>query len=56
MGRTPLKVFDYKRKEPFLLSAGDSLRFVPISAEEYAAIEKAENEGGYHPKRTKKAG
>jgi len=55
LGRTPLKVFDYKRKEPFLLSAGDSLRFVPISAEEYAAIEKAENEGGYHPKRTKKA-
>jgi len=56
LGRTPLKVFDYKRKEPFLLSAGDSLRFVPISAEEYAAIEKAESEEGYHPKRTKKAG
>jgi KipI family sensor histidine kinase inhibitor len=56
LGRTPLKVFDYERKEPFLLSAGDSLRFVPISAEEYAAIEKAENEGGYHPKRTRKAG
>jgi KipI family sensor histidine kinase inhibitor len=56
LGRTPLKVFDYARKDPFLLSAGDSLRFVPISEDEYAAIEKAENEGGYHTKRTRKAG
>ena len=56
MGRTPLKMFDYKRKEPFLVSAGDYLKFVPVSAEEYAVIEKAENEGCYQPKRHRKAG
>ena len=56
MGRTPLKIFDYGRREPFLLSAGDYLKFVPVSEEQYAAIEKAENEGRYIPKRTRKAG
>jgi len=55
MGRTPLKIFDYQRKEPFLLSAGDYLKFVPVSAEEYAAIAKAENEGLYKPMRRGKA-
>jgi inhibitor of KinA len=54
LGRTPLKVFNYERSEPFLLNAGDYLKFVPVSAEEYAAIEKAENSGGYRPKRYRK--
>jgi KipI family sensor histidine kinase inhibitor len=56
LGRTPLKVFNYERSEPFLLSAGDYLKFVPVSAEEYAAIEQAENEGAYRPKRYRKGG
>jgi KipI family sensor histidine kinase inhibitor len=54
MGRTPLKVFNYERPKPFLLAAGDYLKFVPISGEEYDAIEKAENEGSYQPKRSRK--
>ena len=31
IGRTPLKLFDPNRQQPFLLSAGNWLRFVPIS-------------------------
>lgn len=54
LGRTPLKVFNYERSEPFLLSAGDYLKFVPVSAGEYASIEKAEAGGGYSPKRYRK--
>jgi KipI family sensor histidine kinase inhibitor len=54
MGRTPLKVFNYERPKPFLLTAGDYLKFVPVSAQEYAAIEKAENEGTYRPKQYRK--
>jgi KipI family sensor histidine kinase inhibitor len=56
LGRTPLKVFNYERSEPFLLSAGDYLKFAPISAREYAAIEKAEAEGTYRAKRYRKTG
>lgn len=33
IGRTPLKVFDASRDNPFLWEAGDSLRFVPQSGE-----------------------
>ncbi|MDR2768520.1 MAG: 5-oxoprolinase subunit PxpB [Treponema sp.] len=54
LGRTPLKVFNYERAEPFLLSAGDYLKFVPVSEKEYAALEKAENEGTCRPKRYRK--
>ncbi|MDR1317560.1 MAG: 5-oxoprolinase subunit PxpB [Spirochaetales bacterium] len=56
LGRTPLKIFNYERSDPFLLAAGSYLKFVPISGEEYEAIEKAENEGSYQPKRYRKAG
>ncbi|SDW42728.1 5-oxoprolinase subunit PxpB [Paenibacillus sp. CF384] len=31
IGLTPLRLFDPKRSEPFLLRMGDALRFVPIS-------------------------
>lgn len=37
IGRTPLQLFDPQRKTPNLLKAGDEVRFVAISAEEYAA-------------------
>jgi inhibitor of KinA len=35
IGRTPIKLFDARRQPPVLLEAGDSIRFVPISREEY---------------------
>jgi KipI family sensor histidine kinase inhibitor len=54
LGRTPLKIFNYERPDPFLLAAGSYLKFVPISGREYAAIETAENQGNYRPKRYRK--
>jgi inhibitor of KinA len=38
IGRTPLRLFDPARPEPFLVHAGDSVRFVPIDR---AAFERA---------------
>jgi inhibitor of KinA len=33
IGRTPVKLFDLTRAEPFLYKAGDRVRFVPVSKE-----------------------
>lgn len=40
IGRTPLRLFDASRTEPFLLHPGDRVRFEPISRE---AFESAQN-------------
>jgi KipI family sensor histidine kinase inhibitor len=36
VGRTPLKLFDLARASPFLLKPGDTVRFHPITAGDYA--------------------
>lgn len=38
LGRTPLKLFDYFRKNPFLLKAGQYLEFYPINQKEFDSI------------------
>jgi inhibitor of KinA len=38
LGSTPLKMFDLDRNPPVLLSPGDHVAYVPISAEEYDHI------------------
>jgi KipI family sensor histidine kinase inhibitor len=38
IGRTPLRLFDPRRPDPFLFRAGDSLRFVPITEEEFFRV------------------
>lgn len=38
IGRTPLRLFDPARKNPFLYAAGDLIRFVPITKEVYAQM------------------
>ncbi len=38
VGRTPLKLFDPSNDPPTYLSAGDRVRFVPITEEEYLAL------------------
>jgi inhibitor of KinA len=38
IGRTPLKLFDPAADPPCLLRAGDEVRFVPLSEEQYRAI------------------
>jgi inhibitor of KinA len=35
IGKTPLRLFDRQRSDPFLLSPGDSLQFVPITKDEF---------------------
>ncbi len=38
IGRTPLKLFDPASDEPFVYSAGDFIKFTPITEEEYLSI------------------
>ena len=40
LGRTPLRLFDPARAEPSLLAPGDRVRFVPIDAAAFAAMEQ----------------
>ena len=45
IGRTPLELFNPQRESPCLLSAGDRIRFVPISAQQFQDIAQ---DGGRH--------
>jgi inhibitor of KinA len=38
IGRTPLKLFDLSRESPFLLRAGDSVRFRSITSDEFQSF------------------
>jgi inhibitor of KinA len=51
IGRTPLRLFDPTpgAPRPFLLSAGDGLRFVPVGREEFDALARAVAEGRHAP-------
>jgi KipI family sensor histidine kinase inhibitor len=42
IGRTPLKLFDPESADPVLLSAGQYVRFYPISYERYQDIERGD--------------
>lgn len=44
LGRTPLKIFDPQKDNPFLFQAGDEVSFYSITAEEYLKIENDENQ------------
>lgn len=46
LGRTPLRVFDPRRSDPFLLRTGDEIRFHPISESEAAALDEISETGG----------
>lgn len=43
IGQTPLKLFNVKRSQPALLKAGNRLRFVAITEEEFEKIKKRED-------------
>ncbi|RDW20001.1 allophanate hydrolase [Oceanobacillus arenosus] len=51
IGRTPVKLFDSSRQDPILLQAGNYVRFVRITEEEYQTIEAKIKQGTYQPKR-----
>ena len=42
IGRTPLKLFAPDRDNPFLYKAGDTIKFVPISEQEYTRLVQKE--------------
>ncbi|MEO0472702.1 MAG: allophanate hydrolase subunit 1 [Bacteroidota bacterium] len=41
LGRSPMRPFDPRRKDPFLFSSGDRVRFVSISQADYTRVEKS---------------
>ncbi|MGN1095241.1 MAG: 5-oxoprolinase subunit PxpB [Eubacteriales bacterium] len=49
IGRTPLLPYDAGREKPVLYEAGDYIRFVPITAAEYAKISEEVQKGVYSP-------
>lgn len=49
LGRCPVPLFDASQKVPALLQAGDRVRFEPVSAAEYARIERALAAGELDP-------
>jgi KipI family sensor histidine kinase inhibitor len=42
IGRTPLRLFDHTRPDPFLVHAGDQVTFVPIDEAQFAALAQRE--------------
>lgn len=47
IGKTPVNVYDKSKESPILYRAGDYIRFVPVSKEEYFEIDKKVQEGSY---------
>ncbi len=47
IGRTPLRLFDIKRADPFLLRTGDRVRFRPVTPEEFQEVETTVLSGDY---------
>lgn len=45
IGRTPLRLFDPVRPQPFLLVAGDRLRFRPVTEEEASQLDRTVTAG-----------
>lgn len=46
IGRTPLQLFDRHRSNPFLLKAGDEVKFKPITKDEFENYKFSEAAGG----------
>ncbi|MDX2158298.1 MAG: 5-oxoprolinase subunit PxpB [Hyphomicrobiaceae bacterium] len=45
LGRTPVRLFDVRRKAAVLLSPGDQVQFEPVTAETYAQLEMQAADG-----------
>ena len=50
IGSTPLDICNFDKEEPFLLSAGDWVRHVPVTKEEYDRIRRDVENGTYQVK------
>lgn len=47
IGSTPLTICDYKKEDPFLVHAGEWVRYKPVSQAEYSRIRQADEAGTY---------
>ncbi|WP_067726096.1 5-oxoprolinase subunit PxpB [Oceanobacillus damuensis] len=47
IGQTPVTIYDPNREQPILLRAGNYIRFVPITSEEFDRIEAEVKAGSY---------
>lgn len=47
IGRTPLELYDHERETPILYEAGEYIRFVPISGEQFIKIREEVENGTY---------
>ena len=52
IGRTPVRPYDPQRTPPVLFSAGEHIRFVPVTEDEYLEIEEQVRRGEYVCKTT----
>lgn len=50
IGSTPITICDYNREDPFLVHAGEWVRYIPVNQEEYDRIRKADEDGTYKVK------
>lgn len=55
IGMTPLTICDYSKPDPFLVHAGDWVRHVPVTPEEFRKIEEDVRRGTYQVKTYEKA-
>lgn len=55
IGATPLVICDYAKEDPFLVHAGDWVRYVPVSLKEYQQIQNDTAKGTYRLKTYGKA-
>ena len=47
IGRTPLNLYDHEREKPILYEAGEFIRFVPITEEQFSSIREEVENGTY---------
>ena len=47
IGRTPLELYDHEREKPILYEAGEYIRFVPITENQFRKIRKQVEDGTY---------
>lgn len=50
IGSTPLTICDYKKEDPFLVHAGEWIRYIPVDKKEYEQIKRADEAGTYRVK------
>lgn len=50
IGATPLKICNYEKEDPFLVHAGEWVRYIPVSLSEYKKIKIADEKDQYQVK------